>query len=413
MGSVELVLRKGDRFTRPFVLKRPLGLTDESSEQLMDEARIGGLIDDPRVVSVLDVGNDDRGMYLVMEYVNGATLAELLVRLHETGAVLSVACAALITEQLALGLHSAHELTDGQGRRLELVHRDVSPQNVLLDFSGRVRLTDFGIALAAGRAHQTGTGLIRGKAGYLAPEQMSFSTVDRRADLFALGVVLYESLTRRRLFGGTRSAHVIDFDLSEFRSDVPAELEELLYQLLAQSPDQRPASGEEVALRLAPFLVERRRAERELADLVQHEFGDRRQALEHELATALNATELQRPVFSGRRRWVLAAGVGAMAAAAVLYGLAPVSPAEDTSSPEPANRDVSVHTAVPDDETGVPNVAAELTAAENTSEAIPAKEPNRRKRLRGRRRGSRKPPSVNPKEAQSDTRKPAMWEWKD
>ncbi len=227
-----------------------------------DEARLAGLIRHPHVVSVLDVGEDDQGLFLAMEYIEGVSISEALSGLDE-GEVLPLAMCLTVAAQAARGLHAAHELVDAEGRSLGLVHRDVSPKNILIGFDGVVRVTDFGIAKVLDRSSQTTTGIIKGSIGYVSPEALRFDPVDRRSDIFSLAVVLYEMLTNERLHGGRDSAetarHILRDpppDIIAARPEAPAELLELLVEMLAKDPSQRPSTGAVVAARLEAMVRE-------------------------------------------------------------------------------------------------------------------------------------------------------------
>src|SRR5262249_46281106 len=152
------------------------------------------------VVHVEELGEADGTYYLVMEHVVGASLADVLTEFARTGRRMPVETAVAVAMEVAQGLHAAHETTDDHGASLGLVHRDVSPQNVLLSTSGYVKLIDFGIAKARGFGERTRTGTIRGKLSYMAPEQAFRRPLDRRADIYALGVLLWEMLVGRKLF---------------------------------------------------------------------------------------------------------------------------------------------------------------------------------------------------------------------
>ncbi len=273
MGRVELILRREGEFERLYALKRllPEVLTDPNARGMfLDEARIAGLLRHPHVVSVHDVGEDEHGPFLVMDFVEGVS-AQSLIRwardrdeLLPTMVVLDIAIAA------AEGLDAAHELCDANGNRLALVHRDVSPQNILLGFDGTVRLTDFGIAKILGQSTKTSTGILKGKLGYMSPEQLRFDPVDQRSDLFSLGVVVYELLTGRRLYydaDSTLTARRIlrepPPDLGQEREDVHPELVGLLFELLAKEPAHRPATAREVANRLSAIASQVRLFEEE------------------------------------------------------------------------------------------------------------------------------------------------------
>jgi len=166
----------------------------------LEEGRIAGLVRHPHVVSVVDVGEDDAGPYLVMDFVEGVSLAEVVARTAARRQLVPMPIALRIATQVAEGLHAVHETAGPDGQPLQLIHRDISPQNVLIGFDGTARVSDFGIAKALGRATRTTTGVLKGKLGYLAPERLRFEEPDRRADLFSFGVVLFELLAGRRLY---------------------------------------------------------------------------------------------------------------------------------------------------------------------------------------------------------------------
>jgi len=166
----------------------------------LDEALLSARIQHPNVVHVEELGEADGTYFLVMEYVHGCTLSRLLKQLSKLGRRLSPDMAAWIAIQIAEGLHAAHDLTGDHGEALHVVHRDVSPQNVLLSETGHVKLIDFGVAKARGRALRTTSGSLKGKLAYMSPEQARGDDLDRRTDVYALGVVLWESLTGRRRF---------------------------------------------------------------------------------------------------------------------------------------------------------------------------------------------------------------------
>ena len=203
MGQVEVCAKFAGSFQRVYALKRlqTQFMGDEKARTMfLDEARLAGLIRHPNVVSVIDVGVDSRGPFLVMEFIEGLSCSGVIRRANTEGQLLPLQFCLRIAHQVALGLHAAHELRDPEGKPLELVHRDVSPQNILIGFDGVARLTDFGIAKALGRSTETTTHLLKGKMGYMSPEQLRFEEPDRRSDLFAFGVVFYEMLCARRLY---------------------------------------------------------------------------------------------------------------------------------------------------------------------------------------------------------------------
>ncbi|MFK7988201.1 MAG: serine/threonine-protein kinase [Sandaracinaceae bacterium] len=266
MATVDLVVRREGSFLRPYAMKRFLpGATADAKRMFLDEARIAGLLRHPNVVSVLDVGEDREGPYLLMDYVEGVSLYELIrAYVRASSDPIPVQICLRILVQAARGLAAAHELRDPSGEHLELVHRDISPQNLLLDLSGTVRVADFGIARATGRATETENGILKGKLGYLAPETLRFESVDHRADLFSLGVVAFELFAGKRLYGGgdvNTTAQRILFeappDVGMLQPDAPDGAVELLFRLLAKEPAHRPESARDVADTLDALLVER------------------------------------------------------------------------------------------------------------------------------------------------------------
>jgi serine/threonine-protein kinase len=304
MGTVELGLRREGEFRRLYAVKRlhPHLLDDEDLRAMfVDEARIAGLLRHANVVSVLDVGEDEQGPFLVMDYVDGVTLSAILQRHATHDQLLPVQLCARIGGEIARGLAVAHELVGHDGQALCIVHRDVSPQNVLVGFDGQVRLADFGIARALGRSSKlTESGVIKGKLGYQAPEQLRFEEATAASDLFALGVVLYELLSGKRLYKSTpemaapiRILKEPPPDIADERSDVPPALTELLFELLAKRREDRPGSARAVAARLDDAVHELLRDEEPvlLAEYMDRVFGDARRAQAEAVAQAMARVE--------------------------------------------------------------------------------------------------------------------------
>jgi serine/threonine protein kinase len=212
----------------------------EFIEMFLDEARLAARIHHPNVVPILEIGTSDQGYYIVMEYVEGDTLANLITRSVQGGHNVPVPIATRIVVDVLSGLHAAHELSDDDGKPLGIVHRDVSPQNILIGMDGSARLTDFGVARATSRLSTTRTGQLKGKLAYMAPEQArGTKDIDRRADIFAAGVVLWEALEGRRLFKGDGEADTLNKVLNEtippLRSaepSIPHELEPVIERAL-------------------------------------------------------------------------------------------------------------------------------------------------------------------------------------
>jgi eukaryotic-like serine/threonine-protein kinase len=187
----------------------------EFVEMFLDEARLAAGIHHSNVVSILEVGASPTGYYLVMEYVEGDTLARLLARAAGKGQRLPTGIALRIVLDMLFGLHGAHELRDDQGRSLDLVHRDVSPQNVLVGIDGVARITDFGVARATSRLTSTRVGQLKGKLAYMAPEQAQGDALDRRADVFSAGILIWETLAAKRLFKAENEAATLSRVMNE------------------------------------------------------------------------------------------------------------------------------------------------------------------------------------------------------
>lgn len=225
---------------------------------LSDEARISALVRHPNVVATHEVLDQKGELCLVQEYVEGVSLALLHKRAMQRAGDgrLPVDVVARIAVDFLRGLHAAHEAVDLRGAALELVHRDVSPQNVLVGVDGVARLIDFGIARAEGRLTETRTGILKGKLAYMAPEQVGEREVDRRADLFATGVVLFELLAGVRPFDGTGDAESIarilaaDADIAKVAARSPA-LSAIVGRALAKAPEDRWSTAEDLAEAIA------------------------------------------------------------------------------------------------------------------------------------------------------------------
>ena len=188
----------------------------EFVEMFLDEARIAARIHHPNVVPILEVGASQVGYYLVMEYIEGDTLARLLARAASTGKKLPVSIALRIAIDMLSGLNAAHDLHDDHNQPVNLVHRDVSPQNVLVGQDGIARITDFGVARAASRLTATRVGQLKGKIAYMAPEQAAGAEeLDRRADVFSAGIVVWEALAQKRLFKAENEAATLSRVITE------------------------------------------------------------------------------------------------------------------------------------------------------------------------------------------------------
>jgi serine/threonine-protein kinase len=217
------------------------------ARELVEEAKLAVRIRHANVVPVLDVGDDPLGLFLVMEYVEGDTLSGLMRRASTGGASLSPSLGLRILLDALAGLHAAHELKDDSGNVVGLVHRDFSPQNILVGLDGVARLIDFGIAKAATRLGQTRTGIVKGKVAYMAPEQARGQPVDRRCDVWAAGVIAWELFAGRRMHDGSidevglifRIATEMPPRLRSVRPEAPPAIDEAIARALTPNRDER------------------------------------------------------------------------------------------------------------------------------------------------------------------------------
>ena len=250
----------------------------------LDEARLAASLQHPNIVQVFEFGIVDGSYFLAMQYVHGEDVHALIKRMRESGATLPLPEVLAIVVGVCQGLHYAHECEGLNGRALGIVHRDISPSNVLISYDGAVLITDFGIAKATSRSSETTTGTVRGKLAYMSPEQCRGLPLDRRSDIFAIGTLLHELSTGKSLFGGTS-----DFDVmkaivedpvrapSAQVAGYPGELDRIVLKALARDPAHRYATARELQLDLERFAVEHKMpiSSARLAGLMQERFADR------------------------------------------------------------------------------------------------------------------------------------------
>jgi eukaryotic-like serine/threonine-protein kinase len=251
MGEIFLARLEGaEGFEKLYVVKRILPhLADDARfrQMLISEAQIAAKMAHGNICQVYELGETQGQLYIVMEYLEGITLLPLLRRSAKTNTQLEFGLVAAIVQQTCDALHYAHELKDRDGESLGLVHRDVTPSNIFLTESGVSKVLDFGIAKARGATStKTEDGAVKGKYAYMAPEQLRGGAIDRRVDLFALGVVIYETLALRRLF--QRKTDYLTFravmeqpipDIRRYRPDIPDPIANVLVKALEREPDQR------------------------------------------------------------------------------------------------------------------------------------------------------------------------------
>ncbi|HEX6246010.1 MAG TPA: serine/threonine-protein kinase [Polyangiales bacterium] len=363
MATVFLARKTGPgRFAQTAAIKiiHPhLARNRELSEMFMDEARLASCINHPNVCRVFDFGEAEGTFFLAMEYVRGESWSGVLPALLAADATRVAALAAHVLAQACEGLHAIHEALGPDGRPLNIVHRDVSPQNLLIAYDGSVRLLDFGIASAEGRAHTGSTEVVRGRYAYMAPEQMRGMEIDRRADVWSLGVMLYEALHGYNPFiRDTQIATMLAVTqepLPEWSGHTPPELQEIGRRALAREPEARFSNARELGDALARFLARSGESalHAELSRQLRHTFAEQiaqKRAALRELSgedTSVELSSVFPPVQaaetpleplapapaitrSSRRptRSVLAAGLGlfALSSAASWYAVRQVDP---------------------------------------------------------------------------------------
>jgi serine/threonine protein kinase len=266
MAEVWLAKQTGiEGFNRHIVLKRILGHLAEDPEfiaMFLQEARIASRFNHPNIAQIYDLGEHGGSYFIAMEYVHGEDLGRIMRRAWSTGQWIARPLAIRIVADAAAGLHYAHSRADEQGRPLRIVHRDVSPQNILVSFDGSVKLVDFGIAKAADQVSNTKSGAIKGKFAYMAPEQAGGLPLDARTDVFALGLVLYELITgvrplkRDHEIATLQAALECKIEKPSLVADVPAELDDVVMRALAKDPDQRYREARQLQMALEQYLVQ-------------------------------------------------------------------------------------------------------------------------------------------------------------
>ncbi len=267
-GMAEIYLAKTAGlagFERHLVLKvihTKFATDPEFIDMLVREAKLVVRLSHVNVAQVFDLGKEEDRYYIAMEYVEGLDLYQFLKRLRSKKQPMPLAVAAYIVSEVAAALHYAHERKDENGVPLGIIHRDISPQNVLLSYEGDVKVIDFGIAKARAHAQTTGVGIIKGKFSYMSPEQARGEKLDHRSDIFAVGVLLYELLTNKMLYDSDSARDILRLAKhgrflppSTHRDDIPHDLERIVLKALARETDTRYQNGNEVREALTDWLV--------------------------------------------------------------------------------------------------------------------------------------------------------------
>ena len=269
MATVYVGRDDDDRLVAIKSMRQDLAGDDAFLAMFLDEATLTSRIKHPNVVETLDVVSADGRLLIVMEYVEGVSLGKLLEHTIAEGKTVPPSIAVRIMCDVLRGLHAAHELVDENDQPLDVVHRDVSPQNVIVGVEGRARLLDFGIAKAATQNHVTAFGEIKGKLSYMPPEQQLAEKVDRRSDVYAAGIVLWEMLAGRRLFASENEAAVVEqvfegqIEPPSFYADeaLPPGIDRITLRAVALAAADRWPTTEDMARALEAALPAASRAE--------------------------------------------------------------------------------------------------------------------------------------------------------
>ncbi|QDE84330.1 serine/threonine protein kinase [Myxococcus xanthus] len=267
-GMAEVFIAKAfgvEGFERILAIKKILPTMAEDEEfitMFIDEARISVQLNHANVVHINELGKYDDTYFIAMEYVAGRDVRTMLERYRRRKEIMPTAQAVFIASKICDGLDYAHRKKDARGQDLHIIHRDVSPQNILISYEGEVKVIDFGIAKAANRSQKTQAGILKGKFGYMSPEQVRGMPIDRRSDIFAVGVLLYEMLTGEKLFVGESDFSTLEKVRnaevplpSEFNPSIPQGLEKVVLKALTREPEDRYQWASDMAEDLMRFLL--------------------------------------------------------------------------------------------------------------------------------------------------------------
>jgi serine/threonine protein kinase len=302
MAEVFLAKRIGMKgFEKLLAIKRILPQFSENEEfiaMFIDEAKLAAKLTHRNIVQIYDFGSQQGSYYIAMEYIFGKDLRSILKKSKEKGERLPLAQCAYIITEAAKGLEYAHTLKDHFGNPLQIIHRDISPQNILISYEGEVMLADFGIAKAASKSTETRAGVLKGKILYMSPEQAWGKPIDRRTDLYSLGVVLYEMVTQRKIFDAdsefsmlekVRNA-VVEFPPNVFEN-IPNNFLQVVQKALDKNPDHRYQSAHDMRVDLENYLVttQERLSEKPISNYLKQLF---RQEIDEEKKILTESTEI-------------------------------------------------------------------------------------------------------------------------
>ncbi len=342
-------------FQRTVVVKRILPHLAEDPhfvQMFVAEARLSAKLNHSNIVQVHELGDVEGEYYLAMEYLRGRDLVSVM-RAHLMRSVPPPGLGALCIRDVCRALGYAHALNDDRGNPLRLIHRDVSPSNVMLSFDGQIKLLDFGIAKALSEAseNKTQTGTLKGKFGYMAPEQVEGKEIDHRTDLFAAGVMLHETLTGRRLFKGTSDIQTMALvreakvpPPSSSNPEVPLELDRICLKALAREPGDRYPTCEQMAADLDHVVHQLRWGPERVSGLLKELFPDEPSGTGQVILPSFHGLDIDGPSgASPRRRWRYAAGALALVGAVTVVTVElsrshhpVVAPVQAAATPKPA-----------------------------------------------------------------------------
>jgi serine/threonine protein kinase len=302
MAEVFLAKRVGMKgFEKLLAIKRIHPQFSENEEfiaMFIDEAKLAAKLNHRNIIQIYDFGSQQGSYYIAMEYIFGKDLRSILKKSKERGERFPLAQCAYIITEAAKGLEYAHTLKDHFGRPLQIIHRDISPQNILISYEGEIMLADFGIAKAASKSTETRAGVLKGKILYMSPEQAWGKPIDRRTDLYSLGVVLYEMVTQRKIFDAdsefsmlekVRNA-VVEFPPNVFEN-IPNNFLQVVQKALDKNPDHRYQSAHDMRVDLENYLLttQERLSEKAISNYLKHLF---REEIEEERKILTESTEI-------------------------------------------------------------------------------------------------------------------------
>ncbi len=258
-----------------------LTIEKELVDSFIDEAKLAALLHHQNIVQIYDFGSVEKSYFIAMEYLFGKDLKQVTEKAKQKGGQLDLGNALHIVSRIASGLHYAHNLKDFQGKPLNIIHRDISPQNVFITYEGDVKIVDFGIAKAATQSSMTQVGMIKGKVAYMSPEQADGKLIDYRSDIFSLGIILYELVTGKRMFQGDTMQILSKVRMAEFIppdqlvTGLPAKLYDILGQALAKDPEGRYQSCNDMLADLEEcmYALSRRPTTRSLSEYMKGLFA--------------------------------------------------------------------------------------------------------------------------------------------